>query len=170
MQFVPFCLFTKAADTTVTNTTINTTLLDAGRGGKGIPANYLKDGALLRIKVGGRYTNATATTLQLYFQFLTQGNSLGVGFGTLVVGADLQWDAEAVFQFTALGASGAYSFNIKNDYEIATNTMARTNLSLSAQLYDTTVAETMDIKAQFNAASTGNAIFCSYASIELLNN
>lgn len=172
MQYVPFCLFTKAADTTVNNTTIKTTLLDAGRGGKGIPANYLKDGAHLRVKAGGRYTNATAASLTLNLQFLTQANDLAVNFGTLAVGADLQWDFEANISFNVLGGPGAgkYSYNLQNWYETAVNVMAVSNLSLSAQLYDTTVAETMDLKAQFNAASTGNAIFCSYASIELLNN
>lgn len=143
--------------TTVSDTVTETTIWTGTLG-----ANDLKAGNLIKVMTSGVISNATASddiTINVYIGS-TQVASYNPAIGN-VTGAD--WHADQTFTVRSVGASGSIAFhglvNI-NGNEAYNN---------SIETVDTTAAEDITVKVQWDNAKAGNTISIYQGFMEFKN-
>jgi hypothetical protein len=162
-------LFSQTADVTVGNTTTETSLLGTGIGSVTLPANFYKGGRHIRLKAGGYYsTNSTAPTLELRFMHDT---TILVTTGTpYVLPASVTngaWRLEVTATCRSTGVNGNVMPHGMFEYKENTDALyAMEMITTSAVTINTTVAQAIDLTAEWSAAETDNEIVCQYLTIE----
>ncbi len=150
------------ASTPITNTTTETSLLDGGVGSLSVPANGFKVGDSFRAVASGHISSVNNNTLRLRIK--ANGLILAdTGLITMASSTNKHWNLDVSFTVRTLGASGVASivtagtfFYIKD----ASTSFEGANFSTETVTgFDTTVANTLSITAQWGAANAGNNIY-----------
>ena len=150
------------SSTPVTNTTVETTLIDGGLGSLTVPANGFTVGDAFRLDMLGHISSQNNRTLQIR----VKANSVVLGDTGLITMPQTtakHWCLELNFCIRALGIAGVgsiasagvftYSKDASNAFEGSTFvTIENTN-------FDTTVSNTLNITAQWGNATTANSIY-----------
>ena len=163
-------LFAQTANSTpITNTTVETPLINGGVGTLSVPANFFKVGDSFRAIIAGVLNVGNNQTIRIRIK---DGTSILADSGAKTI-SNIAGDVFSLnvdFTVRALGGPGVASivtlgtFHYTKTSNDATQGFAFNNINNTT--FDTTVANALDITVQWGAANTGNSI---YSDICILN-
>ncbi len=163
-------LFSQTANSTsITNTTTETSLIGLGIGSLSVPANGFNIGDSFRADFGGVLSSLNNATLNIRVK--TGAVSLSTsGIQTLPSTTNSIWLLTLNFTIRAIGGPGVASIvTLGTFYDIKTSNNQQQGFSFNTvnnTTFDTTVSNTLDVTAQWGAASTSNSI---YSDIFVIN-
>lgn len=157
------------SSTPVTNTLVETSLLDGGVGTLTVPANGFKVGDSFHAVATGHINSVNNHTLRIRIK--SDGIVLAdTGVITMAASTAKHWKLEIEFIVRAIGASGVASIATGGAFfytKDASNAFEGTNFSTETSTgFDTTISNTLAITAQWGTASAGDSI---YSEIFTLN-
>jgi hypothetical protein len=163
-------LFAQTANSTpITNTAVETSLINGGVGSLSVPANFFKVGDSFRAVIAGVLNVANNQTITVRVK---DGTSILADSGAKAITniTNNVFSFNVDFTVRALGGPGVASivtlgtFHYTKTSNGVTEGFAFNNINNTT--FDTTVANTLDITVQWGAANTGNSI---YSDICILN-
>ena len=157
-----------ASSLPVTNTTVETSLLDGGVGTLTVPANAFQVGDSFKLHMGGDISSKNNTTMEIRIK---AGSILlaDTGLITMPGTTNKHWELDVHFTVRQLGGPGVgsmvstgsftYSKNASNafegsDFSVVNNTT-----------FDTTVSNTLVVTVQWGAADPLNNIYSEIATL-----
>jgi hypothetical protein len=132
-----------------------------------VPAYLLQGGAVLRVKTGGIYSTTGAPTFTV--QVRVGGTVLNqwTDLPTQNNAGDYSWSVQA--EATVRSSPAQASALIQRGMGVATTTAVLPSDSpVQSFILDTTIAETVDVRVQWSAASAGNTITLTSLDVEVL--
>lgn len=156
-------LYTQTSSSTpVTNTIVETSLLDGGVGSLTVPANGFKVGDSFHAIATGHISANNNNTLRIRIK--TNGTSLAdTGVITMGGTTNKHWKLEVFFTLRATGVSGVASIATGGTFmytKNASSTFEGTNFSTETTTgFNTTINNTLVITAEWGTASTSNSIY-----------
>ena len=164
-------LFAQTANSTVvTNTTVETSLVNGGVGTLSVPANGFSVGDSFRAIVGGVVNANNNQTLRIRVK---AGSIVLLDSGLQNLGSSVINDVFSLnvdFTIRQLGAAGVASIVSLGSFNYTkTNNASVQGFGfnvVNSTTFDTTISNTLDITVQWGAASTGNNM---YSDIFILN-
>jgi hypothetical protein len=150
-----------AKSTPVTNTTIATSLIDGGVGSLSVPANGFQVGDSFVAKFMGEISSLN--NAQLEIRISSNGVVLAdSGVFSLVVTNNKIWDMEIDFTIRTIGGAGVASIATAGRFNYnknSNNTPESVGFFFANNTtFDTTIANTLQVTAQWGSASTSNII------------
>jgi hypothetical protein len=150
------------ASTRITNTTVETSLLDGGVGTLSVPANGFKVGDSFFAISTGHISAVNNHTLRIRVK--SDGIVLAdTGLITMSSATNKHWKLDIYFTIRSLGGPGVASIATGGTFFYTKNaslTFEGTNFSTETFTgFDTTVDNTLVITAQWGTASTGDIIY-----------
>lgn len=165
-----FGLYTQTSSSTpVTNTLIETSLLDGGLGTLSVPANSFKIGDSFHAIGTGHLSAANNNTLRIRIK---AGSIVLADTGSIIMAGatNKHWKLEIFFTVRTLGISGIASIATAGTFMYTKDaSTAFEGITFSTETttgFDTTVSNTLVVTAQWGTASTSNII---YSDIFTLN-
>lgn len=159
----PRGLYTQiGASARITNTTVETSLLDGGVGTLSVPANGFQVGDSFLAVATGHISSVNNHTLRIRIK--SDGIVLAdTGAITMAASTSKHWKLEVYFTIRTIGASGTASIVTGGSFTYtkdASNAFEGTNFSTETFTgFDTTVSNTLVITAQWGTANTGDIIY-----------
>lgn len=157
-----FGLFAQTAKgPSITNTTVESSIIGAGVGTLSVPANGFTVGDSFRAKLTGHISAANNNTIDIKIK---TGSVIlaDTGVVTLPNITDLNWTIEVDFTIRAIGAAGTaaiVSSGVFTYMKNASNAFEGDTFSIvNATTFDTTVSNTLDITVTWGTASASNII------------
>lgn len=163
--------YAQLADTTVTNTATETSLVAPGGWGQlVIGANTVFVGKVYKIRARGRISSAGLPTLNIRFKL---GNLVLLATGNNILAANPNngaWSLDVDFVFRGIGTGGSVVGQGIFLYDHQTNNNKVMGLAMTAPVVvDTTASQTPGITAQWGAADPNNSITCTNFLVEAPN-
>jgi hypothetical protein len=164
-------LFAQTANSTIiTNTTVETTLINGGVGTLTVPANRFSVGDSFRAIFGGVVNANNNQTIRIRVR---TGGVLLLDSGLQNLGSSVindVWSLNIDFTGRQIGNTGVASIvSLGSFHYTKTNNASVQGFGfnvLNNTTFDTTISNTLDVTAQWGSASTGNNI---YSDIFILN-
>ena len=163
-------LYAQTANSTpITNTAVETSLINGGVGSLSVPANFFKVGDSFRAIMAGILNVANNQTIRIRVKsgsvvLLDSGNQSVTNITNDVFSLNVD------FTIRQLGAAGVASIVSLGTFHYAKTSNASVQgfafNQVENTLFNTTVSNTLDITVQWGAANTGNSI---YSDIFILN-
>lgn len=163
-------LFAQTANSTpVTATTSERTLIDGGVGGLSVPANFFKVGDSFLASMSGIISSANNETLRIKVK--SGSVILGdTGLITMPTTTSKHFDLRIFFTIRTIGAAATASIAVSGQFTYskdASNAFEGADFStVNTTTFDTTIANTLDITAQWGSANATNNI---YSQLFILN-
>lgn len=164
-------LFAQTANSTIiTNTTVETSLINGGVGTLTVPANGFQVGDSFRALFGGVMNANNNQTIRIRVKAgsVVLLDSLLQSLGSSVIN-DV-WSLNIDFTIRTIGSAGVASIVTLGAFHYTkTNNASVQGFGFNVvnnTTFDTTISTTLDVTAQWGAASTGNNI---YSDIFILN-
>lgn len=157
------------SSTPVTNTLVETNLLDGGVGTLSVPANAFKKGDAYHAILTGTLSAQNNNTLEVRIK--SNGVLLAdTGVLTMAGATNKNWKMEIYFSINAIGAAGVANISTGGTFmytKDASLSFEGVNFSTqNSSTFDTTINNTLAITAQWGTANAGNSI---YSQIFTLN-
>lgn len=142
---------------TLTNTTIETSIVGSGEGSLTVPADTFVVGDSYHAKIGGLISaqNGDDITININTGATTLATT---GLIELEAVTELGWELELDFTIATIGASGSICTNGNFAYNRNTGSLEG-YVFQDVQAIDTTVSNTLDITATWNQAKTQDQIY-----------
>jgi len=163
-------LFAQTGDSPIiTNTTVESTLIDSGVGTLSVPANGFKVGDSFRADFAGTLSslNNAGITIRVKTGSIILASS---GVQNLPTTLNDTWLLSINFTVRTIGGPGVASIvTLGTFYDIKKSNSQQQGFSFNVvnnTTFDTTIANTLDVTAQWGAASASNSI---YSDIFVLN-
>jgi hypothetical protein len=164
-------LFAQTANsTTITNTTVESSLINGGVGTLTVPANGFSVGDSFRAIFGGIMNANNNQTIRIRVR---AGGILLLDSGLQNLGSSVindVWSLNIDFTSRQIGAASVASIvSLGSFHYTKTNNASVQGFGfnvVNSTTFDTTISNTLDVTAQWGAASTGNNI---YSDIFVLN-
>jgi hypothetical protein len=159
----PRGLYTQTAPSTrITNTTVESSLLDGGVGTLSVPANGFKVGDSFYAVLTGHVSSVNNHTLRIRIK--SDGIVLAdTGTITMAASTSKHWKLDVYFTIRTIGGSGVASIATGGSFvytKDASNAFEGTNFSTETSTgFNTTVANTLVITAQWGTANIGDIIY-----------
>lgn len=168
---VSYGLFAQTGNSTIiTNTTVETTLINGGLGTLTVPANGFSVGDSFRAIMGGVMNADNNQTIRVRVK---AGSIVLLDSGLQNLGSSVIndiWSLNVDFTIRQIGAAGVASLvALGNFHYTKTNNASVQGFgfnNVNTTTFDTTISNTLDITVQWGSASTGNNI---YSDIFVLN-
>ena len=168
---ISYGLFAQTANSTIiTNTTVETSLINGGVGTLTVPANGFSVGDSFRAVFGGVINADNNQTIRIRVR---AGSVLLLDSGLQNLGSSVindVWSLNIDFTIRQTGAAGVASIvSLGSFHYTKTNNASVQGFGfnvVNSTTFDTTVSNVLDVTAQWGAASTGNNI---YSDIFILN-
>ena len=168
---VNYGLFAQTANSTIiTNTTVETSLINGGVGTLTVPANGFSVGDSFRAVFGGVINAGNNQTIRIRVR---AGSVLLLDSGLQNLGSSVindVWSLNIDFTIRQIGTTGVASIvSLGSFHYTKTNNASVQGFGfnvVNSTTFDTTIGNTLDVTAQWGAASTGNNI---YSDIFILN-
>jgi len=168
---VNYGLFAQTANSTIiTNTTVETSLINGGVGTLTVPANGFSVGDSFRAVFGGVINATNNQTIRIRVR---AGAILLLDSGLQNLGSSVindVWSLNIDFTIRQTGAAGVASIvSLGSFHYTKTNNASVQGFGFNVvnnTTFDTTISNTLDVTAQWGSASTGNNI---YSDIFILN-
>jgi hypothetical protein len=168
---ISYGLFAQTANSTViTNTTVESSLINGGVGTLTVPANGFSVGDSFRAVFGGVMNANNNQTIRIRVR---TGSVLLLDSGLQNLGSSVindVWSLNIDFTIRQTGAAGVASIvSLGSFHYTKTNNASVQGFGfnvVNSTTFDTTVSNVLDVTAQWGAASTGNNI---YSDIFILN-
>jgi hypothetical protein len=164
-------LYAQTANSTIiTNTTVESSLINGGVGSLTVPANGFKVGDSFRAVLGGvmNANNNQNITIRVDAGPIVLLDSGLQNLGSSIIN-DV-WSLNIDFTIRAIGPAGVASIVVLGSFHYTkTNNSSVQGFgfnTINNTTFDTTIPNTLDITAQWQNASTGNNI---YSDIFILN-
>ena len=164
-------LFAQTANSTIiTNTTVESSLINGGVGSLTIPANGFKVGDSFRAQFGGVVNANNNQTIRIRVKAgaVILLDSLAQNLGSSVIN-DV-WSLNIDFTIRALGSAGVASIVTLGGFHYTkTNNASVQGFGFNVvnnTTFDTTISNILNVTAQWGTASAGNNI---YSDIFILN-
>jgi hypothetical protein len=164
-------LFSQTANSTIiTNTTVESSLINGGVGSLTVPANGFKVGDSFRAVFGGVMNANNNQTIRIRVKAgaVILLDSLAQNLGSSVIN-DV-WSLNIDFTIRAIGSAGVASIvSLGSFHYTKTNNASVQGFGFNVvnnTTFDTTISTTLDVTAEWGAASAGNNI---YSDIFILN-
>ena len=146
----------------ITNTTVETSLLDGGVGTLSVPANGFQVGDSFSAVLTGHISSINNHTLHIRIK--SDGVALvDTGVMTMAATTGKHWKLDINFTIRTLGASGTASIASGGSFvytKNASNAFEGVNFSTELSTgFNTTIANTLVITAQWGQANTGDIIY-----------
>ncbi len=163
-------LFAQTANSTpITNTAVETSLINGGVGSLFVPANGFQVGDSFRVVIAGVINVGNNQTIRIKIK---DGNTILADSGAKTISniTNNVFSLNIDFTVRALGAAGVASivtlgtFHFTKTSNGVTEGFAFNNVNSTT--FNTTVGNTLDVTIQWGAASTSNSI---YSDIFVLN-
>ena len=141
---------------TLTNTTTETSIVGSGVGSLSIPANHFVVGDSYHAKIGGEISAQNGDDITIRIK---SGATVLATTGTIALSptTGLGWECEIDFTIAAIGASGSVCTN--GNFAYTRNTGGLEGYVFQdVETFDTTVANTLDITAEWGQAKTQDEI------------
>ena len=150
------------SSTRITNTTVETSLLDGGVGTLSVPANGFQVGDSFSAVLTGHISSINNHTLHIRIK--SDGVALvDTGVMTMAATTGKHWKLDINFTIRTLGASGTASIASGGSFvytKNASNAFEGVNFSTELSTgFNTTIANTLVITAQWGQANTGDIIY-----------
>jgi hypothetical protein len=165
-----FGLFAQTANSTpITNTTVETSLVNGGVGTLIVPANGFQVGDSFRAIIAGVLNTGNNQTITIKVK---DGNTILVNSGAKTISniTNNIFSLNIDFTIRALGAAGTASIVTLGTFHYTKTSNGVTEgfafNEVNSTTFNTTVSNTLDITVQWGAASTSNSI---YSDIFILN-
>lgn len=157
------------SSTPVTNTVVETSLLDGGLGTLTVPANMFQPGDSFHAVATGHISSVNNHTLRIRIK--TGAVVLAdTGAITMSSSTSKHWKLEVYFTVRTIGGSGVASIATGGTFvytKDASNSFEGTNFSTETTTgFDTTINNTLVVTAEWGTASAGDSI---YSEIFTLN-
>lgn len=159
---------TNSATVAVTTTTL-TSVLASPVGNLVLPANSIKAGRVIRVRMGGKLTTTVTNPAMSLSLYLNGVSMAAASFSVPTAATAKPWSAEIDMQVKAVGASVGYGVSGKSQVQVDSGSaffVCGNWLDATTGL-DTTVANTMDVKFQFEDAAQSFTVYT--LSIEQIN-
>jgi hypothetical protein len=164
-------LFAQTANSTIiTNTTVESSLINGGVGTLTIPANGFQVGDSFRVVFGGVMNANNNQTIRIRVR---TGAILLLDSGLQNLGSSVVndiWSLNIDFTIRTLGAAGVASIVTLGAFHYTKTNNASVQgfgfNTVNNTTFDTTTSNVLDVTAEWGAASTGNNI---YSDIFILN-
>lgn len=159
----PRGLFAQTTDSIpVTNTEVETSIIDGGVGTLSVPANSFKVGDSFVASLGGHLSSINNTKIQIKIK--SGSVILGdTGLVTMPQCTGKHFDLQVRFTIRAIGSAGTAviaSFGQFTFSKDAANTFEGSDFSIvNTTTFDTTISNTLDITAQWAVANVSNSIY-----------
>jgi hypothetical protein len=173
LQIVPtnYGLFAQTANSAIiTNTTVESSLINGGVGTLTVPANGFQVGDSFRAQFGGVVNADNNETIRIKVK---AGSIILLDSGLQNLGSsviDDVWSLNIDFTIRALGVAGVASIVCLGAFHYTkTNNASVQGFGFNVvndTTFDTTISNVLDVTAQWGNASTGNNI---YSDIFILN-
>lgn len=156
-------LFSQTGNSTpITNTIVESTLIDSGVGTLSVPANGFKVGDSFQVQMGGHLTSVNNTNITLRIK--SNGVQLASsGLLNLPQTTAQHWLLHLIFTIRAIGAAGVASIQTSGQFTYtrdASNAFEGIDIvDLNNTTFNTTIANTLNITAQWATASALNIIY-----------
>jgi hypothetical protein len=146
----------------ITNTTVETSLLDGGVGTLSVPANAFKVGDSFCAVLTGHISSLNNHTLHIRIK--SDGVALAdTGIITMPATTGKHWKLDIIFTIRAIGPAGTASIASGGSFlynKNASNALEGVNFSTeTSTVFDTTIANTLVITAQWGTANAGDSIY-----------
>lgn len=164
-----FGLFAQTADSIpITNTIVEGTLIDGGIGSLSVPANGFQVGGSFTASMSGIISSKNNTTIRIRIK--TGAIVLGdTGFITMPQTTNKHFDIEVHFTIRSVGIPGVASIVTSGAFTYskdASNAFEGSDFStINNTTFDTTIANTLNITAQWGAAEVQNSIYTQYLTL-----
>jgi len=159
----PKGLYTQTSSSArITNTTVETSLLDGGVGTLSVPANGFQVGDSFSAVLTGHISSINNHTLHIRIK--SDGIALAdTGIIIMPATTNKDWKLDVIFTIRTIGGSGVASIASGGSFlynKDASNAFEGTNFSTETSTgFDTTVANTLVITAQWGTANIGDIIY-----------
>lgn len=159
----PKGLYTQTSSSArITNTTVETSLLDGGVGSLSVPANGFQVGDSFSAILTGHISSINNHTLRIRVK--SDGVTLAdTGLITMPATTLKHWNLNINFTIRTIGAAGVASIATGGSFiynKDASNGFEGTNFSTETSIgFDTTIANTLVITAQWGTANIGDIIY-----------
>ena len=152
----------------ITNTITENSLIDGGVGSLSIPANTFTIGSSFIASLSGVISSKNNDKLRIKVK--TGAIILGdTGLITMPQTTNKKWDLEVHFTIRAIGGIGIAAILTSGTFTYskdASNAFEGGDFStLNNTTFNTTIANTLDITAQWNAANVQNSIYTQYFNL-----
>ncbi len=153
--------WSKTADTTVADTTTETTVLDTGVGSKDFPANWAVAGRSAIIRFSGHFSTLLTPTLRFRVKIgsVTIEDSGAVATASGVASGLFFYECRVTFR--SAGGSGT-AFSQMLGWNGSVQIPAP---STGTSTIDTTAAQTLNVTVEWGTASASNTITCTNAQL-----
>lgn len=158
-----------ASSTPITNTTVETNLLDGGVGSLTVPANGFKVGDSFTLVMGGHISAANNNTIHIRVKRNGTVLLADTGVITLPTITAKHWDLIVNFTIRKIGVAGVaeiasygsfvYNRDSGNAFE------GKTFSTVNNTTFDTTINNTLNITAEWGTASVSNIIYSDLATL-----
>lgn len=161
-----------SSSTTITNTTVETSLITTGVGSLTVPANGFKVGDSFHAKLIGHISCNSSATIELRVK---SGSVLLADTGVIALDTttNKHWEINVYFTIRALGAAGVASIASGGIFSYVKNSGVNfegANFSIiNNTTFDTTVSNTLDITAQWGAANAADSIYSELFILTKIN-
>lgn len=164
-------LFSQTASSTpVTNTTVETTLIDGGVGTLTVPANTFQVGDSFTLCMGGHISSVNNQTLHIRIKRNGTVLLADTGVMSIPTTTSKHWDLTVTFTIRKIGAAGVAEISSYGSFifnkDSGNQFEGRTFSVVNNTTFDTTISNTLNITAQWGAANAGNVI---YSDLFVLN-
>ena len=150
-------LFSQTVDgPSVGNTLVETSIVGSGVGSLTVPANFFKVGDSFHTKIGGLIS--TQPNHEITIRAKSGSTVLETtGIITLELATNQPWELELDFTIRSIGATGVIKTNGNFVYNRDTGSYIGKSLG-DTEVLDTTVANTLDITAQWGQEDASDSI------------
>lgn len=143
-----------------------------------VPANYMQDGRLLRLRAFGKLSTTGTPTITFAIRWGGAAGTLLATTEALTMGsgvANVNWDAEVYIQVRSNGATG--TLLVMGNVRVHTSSTANVMNVFGVSGFDAPAAVTVDLTvdtslaltADWSAASASNTLTCMLFHVEALN-
>jgi hypothetical protein len=147
--------------TAIVNTDVEASLVGAGVGSLTVPANGFRVGDSFTAKMCGKMSCLNNSNLTINIT-ANNINIVAIPLLSLVTATNKIWDLIIDFTISQIGGVGVGDMHINGTFNYnrqSNNQFVATNfLTTNLPVFDTTIQNTLDIKATWGAASPSNSI------------
>lgn len=160
-------LYAQTANSTpITNTIVETSLINGGVGTLSVPANGFKVGDSFRAVVAGVLNTGSSQSITIKVKAGNNSSTILVNSGAKILTNNVVNNVFSLnidFTIRALGAAGTASIVTLGTFHYTKTSNGTTEgfafNQVNSTNFDTTIDNTLDITVQWGAASTSNSIF-----------
>lgn len=164
-------IFTQTANTTIANTTTETTLFGSGVGTLTLPADFWTIGKTVRFTIHGDFADTGNPTAEIRVKLGATTVSDSTADTLAGLASTEQWQADVIMTCRTIGATGTVETVVNFEYEttMGSSPIQRLDIAGTSTVIDTTASAAIDCTFQWGTASASNTLTSQVALVEVLN-